>query len=118
HWNYDRNGLLKPENFAPKSRISVWWICKNGHEWKRKISKVVNHRAVCKVCKSLGFKQSPLLNEWNNTKNHPLTSFDIAFSSNKKVWWKCIRGHEWQASPNSRHRSNGKIYSCPFCKKQ
>ena len=32
-------------------------------------------------------------------------------NSNKKVWWKCVKGHEWIASINDRSRGNG----CPFC---
>ena len=30
---------------------------------------------------------------------------------NKKVWWKCKRGHEWKTS--ILHRSSGR--GCPYC---
>jgi hypothetical protein len=32
-------------------------------------------------------------------------------NSNHKVWWKCKKGHEWEASVSSRNRGNG----CPYC---
>lgn len=35
-------------------------------------------------------------------------------SSNKKVWWRCKRNHEWEASINNRNR---KHYGCPICTK-
>lgn len=31
--------------------------------------------------------------------------------SNQKVWWKCSKGHEWQASPNNRLSKR----NCPVC---
>lgn len=52
-----------------------------------------------------------LAKEWHNVKNHPLTPQDIKSGSNKKVWWQCQKGHEWQAKPN--HRTNGS--GCPYC---
>ena len=36
-----------------------------------------------------------LVSEWSE-KNLPLTSDDITFGSNKKVWWRGACGHEWQ----------------------
>ena len=32
-------------------------------------------------------------------------------NSGKKVWWRCVKGHEWQATIDSRNRGNG----CPYC---
>ena len=32
----------------------------------------------------------------------------------KKVWWKCSRGHEWQATIASREKGSG----CPICSNQ
>ena len=37
---------------------------------------------------------------------------DLKPHSRGKVWWRCGRGHQWQASPNSRvYGKNG----CPYC---
>ena len=32
-------------------------------------------------------------------KNGEVTPSDIAIGSQKKVWWKCEKGHEWQTTP-------------------
>jgi len=31
--------------------------------------------------------------------------------SNRKVWWVCTKGHEWQANIKDRSNGNG----CPYC---
>ena len=36
---------------------------------------------------------------------------NFAESSGKKVWWKCKKGHEWQATIASRNSGTG----CPIC---
>ena len=57
-----------------------------------------------------------LMAEWNWEKNNEL-GFDpetLTLGSNKKVWWKCSKGHEWQATVNNRNRGN----SCPICNSQ
>jgi len=56
-----------------------------------------------------------LVAQWHPTKNGELTPWDVAFSSHKRIWWKCPAGpdHEWDASPNSRSKPNGA--KCPCC---
>ena len=39
-----------------------------------------------------------LLAEWNYERNLPIVPDKIARGSDKKVWWKCKEGHEWQAA--------------------
>ena len=39
-----------------------------------------------------------LMAEWNWEKNNGLTPTDVLPNSNKKVWWRCNKGHEWQAT--------------------
>jgi hypothetical protein len=52
-----------------------------------------------------------LAKEWHPTANGSLTARDVRPRSNKKVWWLCGKGHEWQASIDGRSRGNG----CPYC---
>lgn len=47
-------------------------------------------------------------------KNSGLTPADITPNSNKKVWWQCKKGHEWQARIADRNRGRG----CPECAKE
>lgn len=52
-----------------------------------------------------------LAHEWNYDKNIELTPADVTVSSHKKVWWKCSKGHEWQATIANRSKGSG----CPVC---
>lgn len=61
--------------------------------------------------KSLQDAFPELAAQWHPTKNGDLTPDQITSQSNKKVWWKCIRGHEWSAIVCDRSRGNG----CPYC---
>ncbi len=49
--------------------------------------------------------------QWHPTKNIAMDLQTIKPKSNKKVWWKCSYGHEWEAPASSRTRGKG----CPYC---
>ena len=48
-----------------------------------------------------------LAKEWHPTKNGDLTPEDVLPGSHKKRWWKCKKGHEWQAYVFSRNKGSG-----------
>ena len=52
-----------------------------------------------------------LMKEWNWDKNSNIDSSILTIGSNKKVWWICSKGHEWQARINKRVNGN----KCPYC---
>ncbi len=118
-WNYERNGELEPTMVSAGSDKNVWWKCKEGHEWQA----VIGTRKAgngCPYCANqmilAGYNDLSTINpvlvkEWNYEKNGSLKPSMVAANSNKKVWWKCKKGHEWQALINSRNRGVG----CPFC---
>ncbi len=118
-WNYEKNKNLKPEDYVISSNKKVWWICKNGHEWQATIvSRNAGHgcpycvgQKVIKGYNDLTTINPILANEWNYKKNNELTPIDVMANSNKKVWWMCSKGHEWQATINKRNHGRG----CPFC---
>lgn len=49
--------------------------------------------------------------EWDQEKNAPLRFEDVTPGSDRKVWWRCDKGHSWQAKVSNRFRGTG----CPFC---
>ena len=118
-WNYEKNNELTPVEVTPYSSKKVWWKCNKGHEWQA----TINHRnngSGCPYCagqkvikghNDLQTRNPTLAQEWNYEKNKGLTPVDIMPNSNKKVWWKCQKGHEWQASVVNRNYGNG----CPIC---
>ena len=102
----------------------VWWKCEKGHEWQTRIyARTGKNKSNCPYCSHtlLTYENSlearkPELNEiWNYDKNKGKTPKDFAYSSNKKVWWKCKKGHEWQSIINIVQRNNSKE-KCPYCK--
>jgi hypothetical protein len=62
---------------------------------------------------NLGVINPGLAKEWHPTRNGDLNPRNVTPGSGKKVWWICIRGHEWQAAVYSRNRGSG----CPVCNK-
>ena len=64
------------------------------------------------------FDYPQLKSEWHSEKNTNFSPYELAAGSNKKVWWKCLEGHEFFASPNGRtnnQRNKGGFSPCPNC---
>ncbi len=118
-WNYEKNGNVKPEHFSANSGKNVWWKCDNGHEWQATIynRNKGNRCPYCAEKKVLkGFNDLQTVNpalakEWNHEKNNGLSPADVTPNSNKKAWWKCSKGHEWQTTIANRNSGRG----CPIC---
>lgn len=58
------------------------------------------------------YDRSELLLQWHPEKNGELTPDGVSYGSQKKIWWVCERGHEWQSPPYSRVGRNA---GCPYC---
>ncbi len=118
-WDYEKNGELKPENISAGSEKNVWWICEKGHTWEQ--SPVGRHRKEgCPYCSNhrvlvgyndLATTAPELLKEWNYDRN-TVKPTEITKSSNKKIWWKCSEGHEWEVKACSRVSFKS---GCPYC---
>ena len=48
---------------------------------------------------------------WDYEKNKDLNLDKLTLGSKKTAWWKCDKGHEWEATIN--HIYNGT--RCPYC---
>ena len=117
-WHPEKNGDLRPDEVSPQSNKKVWWLGKCGHEWQAKICNRYNG-AGCPYCSGrytikgindLATTDPDIAREWHPTKNGKLAPVDVKAQSNKKAWWICANGHEWEAVIGSR-RKNG----CPYC---
>jgi len=118
-WNYERNGSLKPTDVLAGSHKIVWWKCEKGHEWERSV-KDRSAGNGCPYCSNykvlpgyndLATTNPDLIKEWNYERNGELRPENIVAGSEKKVWWKCVKGHEWQAIVYNRSKGVG----CPIC---
>jgi DNA-directed RNA polymerase subunit RPC12/RpoP len=117
-WDYRKNKDA-PKNFTAGSGYLAWWLCEKGHSWQATINHR-NHGSGCPVCASRvlvkGVNDLATLNpnlaaEWNYEKNGGLTPGDVPNGTHRKVWWRCSKGHEWEAQIISRIRGCG----CPCC---
>jgi glutaredoxin len=121
-WHPTKNGELTSYMFTPGSGRKVWWLGKCRHEWQAIIYSRSNGNG-CPYCAGQkvlkGFNDLTTINpqlasEWHPTKNGDLKPDMITSSANKKIWWKCKNGHEWQTTINNRNRGSG----CPICARQ
>ena len=69
-------------------------------------------RRLMKGVNDLATVNPELAKEWHPTKNGALTPEHVAPASNRKVWWRCEQGHDYQAVIASRTQRGG---SCPYC---
>lgn len=53
-----------------------------------------------------------LLAQWHPEKNGALTLEGMAPGSERKVWWRCAAGHEWESVYRAR---NQRGQGCPYC---
>ncbi|WP_088187863.1 zinc-ribbon domain-containing protein [Desulfosporosinus sp. FKA] len=111
------------DNITIGSGKSFYWICEKGHRWKSTPS----HRTRgqnCPYCagnipikgeNDLSTVYPDVAKEWHPNKNNGLKPEDFKARSNKKVWWLCPKGHEYESIINAR-TSRG--VGCPYCSGQ
>ena len=118
-WNYEKNGDLKPDAIVAYSAKKVWWRCEDcGNSWEASPN-ARSHRGCPNCCNHVKIKgfndfesQHPeLIGEWDFEKNKSIMPSQFASGSEKRVWWKCAKGHSWMAAINSRVNGGG----CPYC---
>ena len=120
-WHPTRNGDRTPDQFTPGSGKKVWWRCSREHEWKAVVSSRTNGSG-CPYCSgfyasedhNLAVKHPEIAKQWHATRNGDLTPDQRSPGSSMQVWWKCSRGHEWEAALYSRTSGTG----CPYCYKE
>ena len=128
-WNYSKNNELTPEMFNWGVADKVWWKCSTcNNEWCASIASRSSGTG-CPACakekrlksrtetffrngrESAASAVENLRDEWCSEKNIGIELDKLTLKSNKKVWWRCALGHEWQA--NIANRTSGQ--GCPYC---
>ena len=117
-WHPTRNGDLKQGDVLPGSNRRVWWQCWKGHEWQASAYSIKAGTA-CPYCAG----KKPILGETDLATSHPqlllrwgdqnkLRPIDVTAGSQKKVWWICEKGHQWEAYIFSVAMDG---CGCPYC---
>lgn len=118
-WHSDKNGSCLPSQIQPGSHKLIWWQCDRGHTWRATVKSrvegngcpVCGNRVVISGVNDLETTAPELAKQWHPEKNGALTPSQVSGGSQRKVWWRCERGHEWQAKVYSRVSGAG----CPVC---
>ena len=119
-WHPTKNGKLTPWDVTIKTVKKAWWIC---NVFDEEYEAIIRNRArpgrQCPVCNnklvtrenSLGALYPVYKEEWDFQKNIE-SPYEVAPGTPKLYFWKCKKGHSWEASPNNRtsHKSE-----CPYC---
>ena len=61
---------------------------------------------------SLEYDNPELAKQWHPTKNGSITPAMVHRGTRKKYWWRCEKGHEWEASVAGRNKVGT---GCPYC---
>jgi hypothetical protein len=122
-WHPTRNGDLRPEHLPPASVTTVWWRCRDGHEWEVPVATRTGTNNGCPSCagrfptpeRNLAVLHPELAAQWHPTRNGVVSPTEVAAHSDRKVWWRCEAGHEWEAI--IKNRTVAKT-PCPYCPRQ
>lgn len=97
----------------------MWWKCDKGHSWQAQPANRSRGQG-CPYCagrylirgiNDLQTVNPELAMEWDHEKNKGLTPEDVMPRSDRKVWWKCEKGHSFESSIGNRSQGKG----CPYC---
>lgn len=120
-WHPTKNGLVTPSQVTYGSAFIAWWQCSHGHVWQAPIHRRTVKFSGCPYCTGkkiqIGFNDlltihPHIAKEWHPTKNIPLLPTEVTSNSNKRIWWQCKKGHEWQTSISNRTITYSQ---CPHC---
>ena len=122
-WSYILNKDKKPEEVHKGSHKKVWWNCgKCNSDFETSPMNRNLLKTNCPYCAGVKVNETnsieslfpDLAKEWHPTKNKKLKPSMVTRGSDKKAWWLCEKGHEWQTLVKDRaiiERNN----NCPVC---
>jgi very-short-patch-repair endonuclease len=124
-WHPTKNSPLEPKDVVAGSSTKHWWVCEKNknHEWLQEAYNVANNKKKCPYCSlrklsddnNLLVLYPKISEEFHPTKNHNLKTYNLLPNTTKKVWWKCLNGHEWITSVSKRTIRG---QNCPNCSNQ
>ena len=105
-----------PTKVSAGSHRKLRWLCDEGHEWQGSISDRAKPGGTrCPICSGQrvhsGFNDLATTHPELAAQARDWDPTTVNAGSNKKRWWRCKQGHEWEATPNTRSRGRG----CPYC---
>lgn len=123
-WHPSWNRPYTPFDFNPRSHQCAYWRCKKGHIWIVSIAIRTHNGAGCPCCAQRAATESDnlqkdnpeLAKHWDKKKNRDLKPEDLLPTSNKRPWWRCLKGKHkpFQATVYELNRDSRTEY-CKGC---
>ena len=124
-WDNEKNYPIKSDDIFPGTNKKYWWKCSNGHSYYKSPASRTNLKTGCPICANkevlkgyndIATTNPKILDKWNYEKNNELGIYpdSVTKVSGKKVWWKCDKGHSFQAPVHSIDQG---MY-CPICREE
>lgn len=105
-----------PSKYFSGSRVKLRWRCEKSHEWETLIVyRTGRDKTGCPFCANRavlsGFNDLRTVYPDLAKELQELNPSEVLAFSNKRLRWKCKKGHVWEAVLNSRKSGSG----CPYC---
>ena len=120
-WDDEMNAPLTPQSVTTGSHKLIWWRCPKGHSWRAAVYSRTTLGTGCPVCtgrqalageNDLATLYPDIAAQWDGMKNGTLRPNNVTAGSNRRVWWRCEKGHSYRAVIAQRvQRGDG----CPYC---
>lgn len=119
-WDTDANDGLLPSQVLPGSNRKVWWRCEKGHRWESAPYTLTISGSRCPCCAGkrvipgetdLATRYPDIAALWDAERNAEPPS-QVMPATKKKYWWRCGKGHRWQAAVYSLTLLGS---GCPYC---
>lgn len=118
-WDRASNASLNPAKLSPSSRVKPVWVCEKGHRYRASLVSRIQRNSGCPYCS--GLKVMPgetdlltlrpdIARLWDTEKND-CGPDRIMPNSHKQVYWRCEKGHSWEAKVYAVTNGSG----CPYC---
>ena len=123
-WDGESNTHIDPEVDGMGVNQKAWWICPEGHRYDTWVFSRTLNGVGCPYCKGkrtlagyndLATFRPDVLEKWDFEKNTDITPQEVTEFSHKEVWWKCEKGHSWQARVGSVASLKNGNSGCPYC---
>lgn len=119
-WDWNRNADSRDPWEPSGTSAKAWWVCDGGHSWET--TPYVRAIAGCPYCSGLSTWKGQsdlatlfpyLADEWDDTPGSNAGDPDhVGPGSNRRIKWRCGKGHRWVATINNRTRNGS---GCPYC---
>lgn len=120
-WHPSMNGEILPRMVPAYSNDPFFFLCECGHTYECVVAKRTKRGDGCPYCSGhrvlAGYNDlqttHPLISaEWDFDRNGGVLPTMVSKGYDKKVWWKCINGHSFSVSPNTRTSQNVGCSKC------